>query len=122
MLRLGVLFARGCSAAQGLAASAAAILSQQQLPVCLRPTSSPRFPAASQVLTPPCPCSSHSAARRDDLLPHAVSALWRVLTDPPEGGGIAQQIDQAVHEALAQQRDEELLQRQAQAPAARTGT
>lgn len=61
-----------------------------------------------------------TAARRDDLLPHAVGALWRVLTDPPEGGGIAQQIDQAVHAALAQQRDEELRRRQA--AAARTGT
>jgi len=43
------------------------------------------------------------------LLPHAVSALWRVLTDEAEGGGIAQQIDQAVHAALSRQRDEELL-------------
>ncbi|PRW60038.1 3D-(3,5 4)-trihydroxycyclohexane-1,2-dione acylhydrolase (decyclizing) [Chlorella sorokiniana] len=56
----------------------------------------------------------------DALLPHAVSALWRVLTDPAEGGGIAQQIEQAVHGALAQQRDEEL-QRRGQA-AARAGS
>ena len=58
--------------------------------------------------------------RRDNLLPHAVSALWRVLTDPAEGGGMSQQIDQAVHAALAQQRDSDL-QRCGQA-AATTGS